>query len=141
MKPLSLLLLLLAIASPRGDEPAQFGQLSGVVTDSEGAVVVRAIILVHWAREGSDTPRGVKVGLTEDRRILTDKAGQFSTELQAGFYDVAVFATGFTPQAFKVRLKGRKETNQIVRLNVDPMECAEFCENLGSSAPYQAIRP
>ena len=52
-----------------------------------------------------------------------------------GFYDVAVFATAFSSQAFKLRLRTAKAEPSKIKLVVDPLECEEFCENLGTSAP------
>jgi hypothetical protein len=116
-------------------DSASTGRLAGVVTDSEGAVIANAIVLVHWAGHGADAARGAPPGLGDDLRLSTDKAGQFSAELAPGFYDVAVFATAFSPQAFKVRLRVGETTVSNAKLVVDPLMCKEFCEDLGTGVP------
>jgi hypothetical protein len=101
------LVALLSVSISAADStPA--GRLAGVVTDSEGAAISNAVVVVHWDTHGADAVRGSVPGLTEDLRLTTDKAGGFSAELAPGFYDVAVFATAFSPQAFKLRLRTAK---------------------------------
>jgi hypothetical protein len=111
------------------------GHLRGSVADHEDASIGDAIVLIHWSGRGADAKPGSPAGLTEDLRIRTDKSGKYSAELAPGFYDIAVFATGFTPRALKVRLRGGEPTLSNIKLEVDPLMCAEFCENLGTSEP------
>jgi hypothetical protein len=80
-------------------------------------------------------------GLTEDLRLTADRAGGFAAKLAPGFYDVAVFASAFSPQAFKVRLRTAKAALSKIKLVVDPLECEELCENLGTSPTTHSTEP
>ena len=128
-------LVALVAVSFSATDSVSVSRLAGVVTDSEGAAISNAVVVVHWDRHGADAVRGSLPGLTEDLRLTTDKAGGFSAELAPGFYDIAVFARAFSPQAFKLRLRTAKAKPSTIKLVVDPLECEEFCENLGTSAP------
>jgi hypothetical protein len=66
--------------------------------------------------------------LKEDLRLTTDKMGAFSTELAPGFYDVAVFAHAFSPNAHKVRIRTGQTTRYDTKLQADAQICAEFCD-------------
>jgi Carboxypeptidase regulatory-like domain len=102
---------------------ASSGKLTGVVRDSEGAVISNAIVLVHWDNDGS---QGGRSDAPDDLRFVTDKTGEFSANLTAGFYDIAVFAHAFSPNARKVRIRIGQITNDDVTLPVDPQISAEF---------------
>jgi hypothetical protein len=89
--------------------------LSGMVRDSEGAVISGAHIFIHW------DPSGSEVGLTtnkQDLTVTTDDNGSFSAELPPGFYDVLVTATAFSPDCRKIRLKAGQTATFNAKLNV-----------------------
>ena len=112
------------------------GKLTGVVRDAEGAVISNAIVLVHWDNDGS---QGGRSDAPDDIHLTTDKTGEFSANLTAGFYDVAVFAHAFSPNARKVRIRIGQVTNEDVRLPLDPQVSAEIggvlIENPESPSP------
>jgi len=99
------------------------GKLIGVVRDSEGAVISNAIVLVHWDTDGS---QGARTDAPDDRRLVTGKTGEFSANLTAGFYDIAVFAHAFSPNARKVRIRIGQTTKDDVALPIDPQISAEI---------------
>lgn len=119
MKPLSVALLLLMSAF--ACEAATF---SGTVRDSEGAVIAKARIVVHWDPAGSNY-LGSNVGIKEDITVSTDSGGKFSLELPPGFYDVFVTATAFTPYCEKIRVKDRPKTFEV-KLTVSPVASKEL---------------
>jgi hypothetical protein len=119
MKPQTIIFgiaMVLAVSSYAADMTLN-GKLKGIVTDSAGAVIPSAAVLIH-----RDWPQGD----TQDLRLTTDKAGEFSLDLTPGFYDVAIFAHGFSPNAGKVRIRTSKVTNYTVPLPPDPQMLSEF---------------
>jgi len=102
------------------------GKLMGAVRDSEGAVIANSIVLVHWDCPGADAPRRTAAGLKQELRLTTGARGEFSVALAQGFYDVAVFAHGFSPVARKVRIRKGQTFVEQVKLSADPQEGAEF---------------
>lgn len=117
---IGVLFLMIAIALAADRNPG--GKLAGVVRDSEGAVISNAIVLVHWDTDGSQGASGTT---PDDRRLVTDKTGEFSANLTPGFYDIAVFAHAFSPKAHKVRIRIGQTTNDEVTLPLDPQMSAE----------------
>ena len=93
-------LLLFSVVSTRA------GTLSGIVRDSEGAVIANAHVVVHWDPSGSNYLKD-DIGIKEDIAATTDSSGHFSVELPPGFYDVFVTAMAFTPHCDKVRVKDK----------------------------------
>jgi hypothetical protein len=126
MRPLARLLCVMIFAMATfvlAGNTISSGKLTGVVRDSEGAVISNAIVLVHWDTDGS---QGGRSGAPDDLRLTTGKTGEFSANLTAGFYDIAVFAHAFSPNACKVRIRMGQTTNEEVRLPVDPQINAEL---------------
>jgi hypothetical protein len=119
MKPLSLALLLLMSAFA-----CEAATLSGTVRDSEGAVIAKAHIVIHWDSAGSNY-LGDNVGIKEDITVSADSDGKFSLELPPGFYDVFVTATAFTPYCEKIRLKDRSKAFDV-KLTVSPVASNEL---------------
>jgi uncharacterized GH25 family protein len=111
----SVILLLAAVS-------AKAATLSGTVRDSEGAVISNAHIVVHW--DHSDVKDNL--GIKQDIVATSDSNGQFSLELPAGFYDVFVAATAFSPHCEKVRLKGNETKAYEVKLKVSPVTSKEL---------------
>jgi hypothetical protein len=79
--------------------------------------------LVHWDTDGS---QGARTDAPDDRRLVTGKTGEFSANLTAGFYDIAVFAHAFSPNARKVRIRIGQTTKDDVALPIDPQISAEI---------------
>jgi hypothetical protein len=93
--------------------------LSGVVADTEGAVVPNATVLVHWDSAGSAVGLESNVGVKQDVTVN-------SLELPPGFYDVFVSATAFSPFAQKVRIKLHAPVTLNPRLQIDPLVTREL---------------
>jgi hypothetical protein len=95
--------------------------ITGQVTDSEGAVITKARVLVHWDPSGSTVGLVDNIGTTQDISVVTDDSGKYSASVPPGFYDVFVTATGFTPTAGKVRVKQGQRTAFSTKLRADPL--------------------
>lgn len=98
-------------------------EIRGQITDSAGAVIAKARVLIHWDVSGSTV--GLS-GNVEDLLVMTDANGRYSATVPPGFYDVFVSATGFTPIATKVRVKEGKNAMFDARLPPDPLVVAEL---------------
>jgi|SRR5215471_6592661 len=96
--------------------------LTGQVTDSEGAVIANARVLLHWDSSGSTLGY---LGFKQDVIVVTDASGHYFASVPAGFYDVFVSAPAFTPIAAKVILKEQKAIFNS-KLYVDPLVSKEI---------------
>lgn len=99
--------------------------LSGTVRDSEGAVIAKAHVVIHWDSSGSNYLRD-NIGIREDITAMTDSNGEFSVDLPPGFYDVFVSAISFSPHCDKTRLKGNETKKYEVRLKLSPVTSKEL---------------
>ena len=104
--------------------------ISGKITDSEGAVIAKARVLVHWDSSGSTVGLRDNIGIKQDVIVLTDPGGQFSASVPAGFYDVFVSAMAFTPAATKVRVKEGRLTTFNTKLKADPLVSKELGDEI-----------
>lgn len=108
------LFVTLAAASFLANGGISTGKLSGAVIDSSHAPVQNATVLVHWDQLGAGEihgelpPRFMK----EETWLKTNRLGNFSLDLSPGFYDFVVFAHGYDPRAYKVRISAGKTTFQ-----------------------------
>jgi Carboxypeptidase regulatory-like domain len=100
--------------------------IAGRVTDSEGAAIPNARVLIHWDSSGSKVGLTDNIGITEDVRVLTNGNGEYSADVPVGFYDVFISAEAFTPIAAKVRVKQGHQTSFSVKLKVDPLVAKEL---------------
>jgi len=101
-------------------------RVTGTVTDDSGAVIPRAMILVHWDSAGSAVGLDSNVGIKKDLVLTTDARGSVSIELPSGFYDLFVSAMAFTPACRKIRLNGAATSKISFRLAVDPKVTREL---------------
>ena len=60
--------------------------ITGKVTDSKGAAIAKARVLIHWDRSSG------KSGVTQDVSVLSDDSGTYLAQVPVGFYDVFVSA-------------------------------------------------
>jgi hypothetical protein len=104
--------------------------ITGQVTDSEGAVIANARVLVHWDSSGRAVGLGENVGIKQDVIVVTDVRGRYSANVPAGFYDVFVSAMAFTPTAAKVRVKQGQPTTFSTKLKVDPLVSKEVGDEI-----------
>lgn len=80
------------LVAPVRDVPGLAFTLSGTVTDSAGAPIAEAKIVVQEA----------------NRSTLTDAAGRFRlTDVPEGTYGVSVAAIGFRPRVYRLTVRGR----------------------------------
>jgi hypothetical protein len=119
MKPLSAAVLLLVFAFA-----SRATTLSGTVRDSEGAVIAKAHVVIHWDFAGA-AYLGDNVAIKEDITVSSDSDGKFSLDLPPGFYDVFVAASAFTPHCEKIRLKDKPLTFGV-KLKVSPVASKEI---------------
>jgi Carboxypeptidase regulatory-like domain len=124
-------LTLMYISSLSADQQSV---ITGRVTDSEGAAIAKARVLVHWDSSGGEVGLTGNTGTTQDVSVLTDASGAYSAGVPAGFYDVFVSAPAFTPSAAKVIVKQGQRATLSVKLRVDPLVSKE----LGGMRVYPA---
>ena len=105
-------------------------RLNGVVTDSEGAAISGAHILIHWDPSGSTVGLTTNVGIKQDLVVVTDASGRFSAELPPGFYDVFASAMAFSPDCKKIRTKNGEVATYNVRLLFSPLSTKELGSTL-----------
>lgn len=104
---------------------ANAATLSGVVRDSEGAVIAKAHVVIHWDSSGSNYLKD-NIGINEDITATTDSNGEFSADLPAGFYDVFVSAISFSAHCDKIRLKDNQSKKYEAKLKVSPVTSKEL---------------
>ena len=75
--------------------------LNGIVSDTNGAVIAGAHIILRTDFAGGWSKQKF------DGSITTDKAGSFTLSVGPGFYDLCVMADAFTPQCRKIFIKDR----------------------------------
>jgi hypothetical protein len=99
---------------------AHAATMSGIVVDSQGAVIPKAFVVIRWDPIGLD---GVKdnPGTKDDKTTTTDENGRFSLELPAGVYDIFVSAAGFSPHCAKITIKAKEGLRYEARLSVSRM--------------------
>lgn len=104
--------------------------IRGQITDSGGAVIAHARVLVHWDSSGSTVGLSDNVGIKQDVTVVTDAGGNYSADVPPGFYDVFVSAMSFTPTTTKVRVKQGRLTTFNTKLNVDPLVIKELGDEI-----------
>ena len=100
--------------------------ITGKITDSEGAVIANARVLVHWDSSGSTVGLKDNVGIKRDVIVVTDASGHYSADVPEGFYDVLISAPAFTPIAAKVIVKEGQKAMVNAKLYVDPLVSKEI---------------
>ena len=100
--------------------------LKGTITDSEGAAIRGARVLVHWDQSGARVGLKSNVGLQQDLILETNAKGEFRAELHPGFYDVFVTANAFSPQCRKIRIKPGETATYNTTLKADPLVTSEM---------------
>src|SRR5580658_6664487 len=117
--------ILILLSIPLLSAEPQF-VITGQVTDSEGAAIANARVLVHWDSSGRTVGLTNNIGITQDVSVMTDASGNYSASVPAGFYDVFVSAMAFTPTAAKVRVKEGQHATFSTRLRADPLVTKEL---------------
>lgn len=132
LKFISWMCLVIILATTlQATEPQLKGKIDGTVTDPLYAAISKAIVIIHCAwLEPTDQRQSTR---PEDFRLLSDRNGGFAIDLEPGFYDVAIFADGFSPYASKVRVKSGQATKYMIKLEVDPQESEEFGDRFSAN--------
>jgi len=118
-----LAVVLFISAAPPGN-----GRLSGRVTDSQGAVISEAYLIVHWDSSGSTVGLASNVGIVHDLNLQSDKEGVYSVDLPPGFYDVFVSSQAFTPSCRKVRVRAGEIASFSPKLRADALVTKELAD-------------
>lgn len=100
--------------------------ITGQITDSEGAALAQARVLIHWDSAGSTVGLADNIGIRHDLIVVTDSNGNFSASVPPGFYDVFVSSMAFTPIAGKVRVKKGQSSPFNGKLFADPLVSKEL---------------
>ena len=107
--------------------------LTGMVTDSVGAAIADAQVMIHWDPSGSQTHLIDNIGLKRPIGLRTDARGGFAVQIPPGFYDVFVSKPAFTPECRKLRIKkGILPESFRVTLRVDALVVGELGERIVS---------
>ena len=122
---MKLLLLATLLVASMG-AVAQKASIAGRITDSSGAAIGNARVLVHWDPAGSTVGLKDNVGVRTDVSVKTDANGDYSIIVPPGFYDVFVSSSAFTPVAAKVRVKDRQSSRFDTRLKIDSLVSKEL---------------
>lgn len=81
--------------------------------------------MIHWDSSGANYLKD-NIGIKQDIIATTDSNGGFSVDLPAGFNDVFVSASSFSPHCGKIRLKGNETKKYEVKLKVSPVTSKEL---------------
>jgi hypothetical protein len=87
---------------------APTGTLQARISDSMGAAISRAFVLVHG--EGSEKA---------SQPLSVNDNGEFQVQLAPGLYDLFIGSTGFVPYAKEVRVVPGKPTILKIKMAVD----------------------
>ena len=98
---------------------AQQSLVAGHVTDSEGAAISKARVLIHWDPSGSMTGLRDNVGTKQDTIVFSGRDGSYSTEIPSGLYDVFISSAMFTPSAAKLWVGRGRTVTFSVKLKLD----------------------
>lgn len=122
---LTTLLLSLFSASVVLAGPVQF-HLKVLVTDEEGASISSAQVYIHWDRRGNGVGLTDNIGIDHDIVLQTNKEGIAEADIPAGFYDIFVATTAFSPNCLKIRLRGNDSKVVKVKMKLDPLVMKEL---------------
>lgn len=115
---LTLLLCYAALMSASVPNVPAKGALTGVITDSNGAIIPEATIRVqHWVFDQYMQHPREKC----DGEFYTNAKGRFNVALQPGDYDVFIAYPSMSPVAKKVEIKNGKTTELNRELKIDPL--------------------
>jgi hypothetical protein len=133
MRPSVIAIVVLFAALINATSASAQTRLSGVVRDSEGAVISDAHIFIHWDSSGSKVGLTTNVGIKQDLVLTTDTNGLFSAELPPGFYDVFTSAMAFSPDCKKIRVKNGETATFNAKLKLSPLVAKEIGGTLVSA--------
>ena len=108
-----LMLMMLQIAPPLSSV-----SLQGSVRDAQGAFMPRTYIFVR-----SSDSSGI-LGPPHELRTMhteTDRNGNYTLDLQPGFYDVCAFEDAYTPDCHKLHIEANHLANLDFLLKISPL--------------------
>lgn len=88
--------------------PTPSGALRARISDTMGAAISRAFVLVHSA--GSEKT---------SQQLSVDENGELQVQLAPGLYDLFIGSRGFVPYAKEVRILSGKPTILKIKMAVD----------------------
>jgi len=98
--------------------------LSVKVVDELGAVIPKALVLLHADALERDNPKPF------DLELRTTTEGEAKGLLPSGFYDVFVASTGFSPHCEKLRVRDGKPVGLRLVLRVDKLMSDEYGDRI-----------
>ena len=135
MRTISLVIATLILALFVYTSDNKVTKITGQITDSEGAVIAHARIIIHWDSAGSTVGIGDNLGLQSDLIVFTDNNGNYSAKVPPGFYDVFVSSLSLTPVAAKVRVTQNANGTFNGKLRADPLVTKELGDEFSGSPP------
>jgi NTF2 fold immunity protein/Carboxypeptidase regulatory-like domain len=132
MRTISILLTTLILTLFGFGSDNEVTKITGQITDSEGAVIAHARILIHWDSGGSTVGLADNLGLQSDLVVFTDENGNYSASVPPGFYDLFVSSMAFTPIAAKVRVRQNANGTFNGKLRVDALVTKELGDEFSS---------
>jgi hypothetical protein len=105
------------------------GSIRGAVVDPEGAVIGNAYVLIRTDALDREHPTAYS------RELRTNKNGEFIASLAAGFYDMFIGASGFTPHCQKVRIREGQLQMIEISMKVDSLMTKEYADDFLTTPP------
>ena len=99
---------------------SQTATIRATVVDSEGAGVGNAYVLLRTDVLNREHPTAYRI------ELRTNKEGEFTASVPAGFYDLFVGAEGFSPYAKEVRTRGENPQDIRVVMKIDELMLNEY---------------
>ena len=99
--------------------------LVGKVTDTVGAMIPRALVVVHPDMAG--LPPNDK---RETKTLFTDAKGTFALNVKPGLYDVCVMISAFTPECRKLNVKAGQSVSPRFRLRTPPEDARMIADTV-----------
>jgi hypothetical protein len=123
---LTIITLVFFLVASSTSATSQQSVITGTISDSEGAAIKNARVLIHWDPSGSTVGLTDNIGTKQDVIVVTDERGQYSATVPPGFYDLFVTAMAFTPVATKVRVKEGQHASFNAKLRADRLVTKEL---------------
>lgn len=103
-------------------KPAQLqpSALTVRVTDQLGAMIGKALVLLHSDALERENPKPFNM------ELRTNSEGEAKGELPSGFYDLFIASTAFAPRCEKLRVRDGKPVSVKVVMKVDKLMSNEY---------------
>ena len=117
---ITLLLVYAAVGASQTKHPAQGSAVTIEVTDELGAVIPKALVVLHADALESDNPKSFNL------ELRTSSEGEAKAVLPSGFFDAFIASTGFAPHCEKLRMRDGKPAALKFVLKVDKLMSDEY---------------